>query len=343
MAAVARRPSVWKRISGIDRRFCWSFLSFVIGIAGIYYGVFYKRSANLSIDILSNTNIADISQDAGKLDILYDGKSIKTAGDALSVIVVRIVNDGNAPIRIDSFTPADPFGFVIPEGNIIDVPQVTEASTDYLRKTMKAAQKDQHTVTFAPVIMRPGDFVGLRVLAIHGASSNRLAIDPIGTVADVDSITVRHLYDTQQPTSIWWQVIEGGIIVNILRFVLSICVVVAVVLVFTTLDSIASRRQRRLQRMRINGFIAKHRTPKNAEIMDQMVNRFQAGGSYDTRMTLEEMDRITAGKRPSRYKKGLVAGLTSRTTDPTTGKAKVEVLPEARQLYEDFAAFIGMY
>jgi hypothetical protein len=187
------------RFAHYDKKFCFSLLgciiSVVFGIAGIWYGVSSRMSADLQIDILSDTNIVDIGKDSDKLDILYNGKSIKSAGSTLSVITFRIVNFGNAPIRLDSFPPDAPLGIVLSEGEIVDVPQAIAASSDHLPNEMKATCKDARTVLFAPAVMRPGDFIDFRLLVIHGDSSKPIDIKSIGVSGDVKEVPVRRPFD----------------------------------------------------------------------------------------------------------------------------------------------------
>ena len=73
-------------------------LGVVASIIGIYTGIFYERKPSISFEVLTKTAVLDVREDVSKLDILYDGKNLKKNNQALSVVNLKVVNNGQADL-----------------------------------------------------------------------------------------------------------------------------------------------------------------------------------------------------------------------------------------------------
>jgi hypothetical protein len=349
MADSTEKRSRLRRFADIDKWFCWSTIGAIIGIASLiaafYYAVIYTKSANLRIDVLSNTNVADISADPGKLDILYGGKSIKSVGNALSVITFRIVNDGNAPLRKDSFTTDSPLGIVLTEGEIVDVPQATEASMDYLRKTMKATRTDVRTVTFSSAVMHPGDYIGFRLLVIHGASEQPIDLKPIGVSADVSDVTVSRVFESQPTKSFWAEAFSGSALTQIVRFiayfVLSIITIVAIIYLLMIPDSIKRRVRWQMRDGVMNRFRAGLPADTDAGIVSNMFERYRECGKSEIECIKKVMDRrVSQGGLDGGDWGILSCAKVLRHSDSGKPDSGSDLDERAHQLYAKFLSFL---
>jgi hypothetical protein len=188
-----------KKVRKLDRTFCWSFIGVVIGLLGIFIGYYLYllsyRSPCLIYEVLSSTNIVDIKEDTPKLRILYGGLPITDSGNVLKIVSVRIVNSGTDAIRKNDYMEEEPLGISVTAGEIIEAPQVTNASNDYLSKTLKPVLVSKTKARFTPVMLRAKDFVVVKLLVIHN-SEQRVQIVPDGVLANVSNIMVKQLADT---------------------------------------------------------------------------------------------------------------------------------------------------
>lgn len=99
--------------------------SILIGVGGIVFTIFYKPSPQLDIEVVSNFNVLDVKESLGKLDVIYKGNSLNEYDQSLSVIKLRIVNNGDDNIRVNSYDDKALAGFELTKGIIPEEPQVT--------------------------------------------------------------------------------------------------------------------------------------------------------------------------------------------------------------------------
>ncbi|HEX2896434.1 MAG TPA: hypothetical protein VHP63_00095, partial [candidate division Zixibacteria bacterium] len=154
-----------------------------IAIAGVYSGFFYERRPNLKFEILNNSSVLDVKEDVSKLDILYDGKSIKRTNKALTIMTVNIVNDGNASILLSHFDNKDPVRISITEGAIVEDAEILDASNNYLKEKVKLSTF-RDNIIFSNFIMDPNDFIKIKILVLHNINV-KTTIMAIGKIATI--------------------------------------------------------------------------------------------------------------------------------------------------------------
>ena len=108
------------KFAQIDNKFSWSFLGFVLaamfGSIAIYTEFVRDTSPVVKYEILSNTKILDVKEDVSGLSIVYKAEDIRKAHKTLSVLTVRIGNEGRSPILKTYYDSASPLGLGINSG-----------------------------------------------------------------------------------------------------------------------------------------------------------------------------------------------------------------------------------
>ena len=337
----------------IDRNFCWSFLGWVVGVislvVAIYFGMFYKTAPKLALEILTNTNIVDIKEDPKKLDIVYDGKSLKSVGSTLSVVTLRIVNEGNAAVRMDSYTPDAPLGFTVTGGEVIESPQVNDASNSYLRDKLKATLAGKDKVILSPAILNAGDFVGFKLLVIHrGDTDDPIEFQPIGTIADSGDIATRRGQQLVPTKPLWRQVMEGSLVVQVLRVLFYIVVFFVLLLIMVAVVTHFQKGLAKKRRIVATPFLNTtfpQRTQLEQQIAHNVVNLYSLGGRTKIHNIVKILDRlatsgnITGNDFGSLVSDGVLAAHGSCPTPGTTTFTS-PIQPELRKVYTQFLAFL---
>ena len=126
----------------LDKRLASSFAVVVlIAVISFLGGLFYEKHPHLRYDILSQVPVYDVRGDITNLDIIFDGQSIRSQRQMLTLISVKVENAGNAGITIqssydDNYLP----GGRIDGGKIIKA-DILAASNGYLQAVGRLQQK----------------------------------------------------------------------------------------------------------------------------------------------------------------------------------------------------------
>jgi len=63
------------------------------------------------MEVVSSANVIDVKEDVGKLEVLYEGANLRSNHLSLSVVTLKISNDGGAPITKTAYDDAAPLGY----------------------------------------------------------------------------------------------------------------------------------------------------------------------------------------------------------------------------------------
>jgi hypothetical protein len=142
--------SIFNSIRTLDNKFAWSFvgvlLALVFGGIGVYAGFFYERKPDVTFEVISNTPVFDVRENVSKLEVLFAGNNIKQSGQALRVITLRVINNGQQDILKTFYDENDPLGFSVVSGSLVEPPQLLYASNDYLARNLKLNLEPPATV-----------------------------------------------------------------------------------------------------------------------------------------------------------------------------------------------------
>jgi len=185
----------FKRMNYFKSNRFYGILGIFFAITGIplsiYLTVYYEKLPRLKYEVLSVAPVLDIKEEIGKLDILYDGKSIKKTENTLTIITAKIENDGNASILLNYFDKKVPVGIRVSEGTIIESVEILEASNAYLKENIQIATKGSKMI-FSEFILDAGDFFTVKILVLHNKSVTT-SIESFGKIATIKEIRVTSL------------------------------------------------------------------------------------------------------------------------------------------------------
>lgn len=235
----------------IDRKFAWSFLGFVLAaiFGGIALYTEFIRDSNplLKYHIIGNTKILDVKEDVGGLAIIYNNEDIRQSHKTLSVLTLRVVNEGRSAVLKGYYDTAAPLGFSINSGEIIKG-EVVAASTPYLRNTATLKIADPKTGEFSEVIIEPGEWFTVKCLILN-PEDTALSVAPKGKVAAVSRLLLIDELAGETEESFWGRVVSGSPGVQLVRvpvyFLGFILAMVSVVTPIAIVSDLIGKRRRR--------------------------------------------------------------------------------------------------
>lgn len=232
----------------IDRRFSLGLLMGILfGMAGLYAAFVYERRPHLTVDVMSNASILDVKEKLGGLEILFNGVDIQQSDQTLRIMLVRIGNDGQADILIDSFDAREPIGFAVSPGQVVQPPDLSESTSDYLRTNVKIHLAEPATLTIDPIILERGQHFTLKLLVL--VPKNAIPeVSPVGKIAGAGNIAVITSYLRTGTPAFLTRTFSGDILVHVVRLlaytVIAITLLVIGVLLGTAIADFLSRRKR---------------------------------------------------------------------------------------------------
>ena len=257
-------------IAQIERKFAWSFLGFILaavfgGIA-LYTELFRDITPIIKYQIISNTKILGVKEDVGGLSINYNNEDIRKAHKTLSVLAIKISNEGRSAILKNYYDSASPLGFIINSGEIIKG-EVINASTPYLQENAKVRILDQKVVEFLEVIIEPNESFITKFLILNRENTT-LSVTPKGKVAGVKTITIVDQLTGEKEDSFVFKVLSGSIWVQIIRVPIYLFgFILAMILVFAPIVLISHKldERRKKQIIRQKNIIRRFKSHTNSK------------------------------------------------------------------------------
>lgn len=300
--------SFLEKIQEFDKKFAWSFFGFalalIFGLLTIYVSFFYEKKPVLKYEIVSNTSVLDVRENISKLDVFYDGKDIKNNRQALRILLVRIVNDGNESILKKDYDENDPIGFVVPSGQLIKS-EIISASNQYLEDNIKLIVQPRGKVSFSSVIIEPKEHFMLKLLVLVKEGDKELTVQSVGKLAGLKSIEVVESYREQETAPFLTRAFEGSITVQIVRFMAYFFASLIVIVLIVILSIIVGeQREKRIRLKIVRGF--KEVSDINFTKCDEYVfNKFLEHGDSYLSVTHELLSNTKKLQRAVRDSKNL--------------------------------------
>lgn len=202
----------------IDKKYAFGLLTgLIFGVLGFYADFLRQKNPKLEYDIISNTEILDVKEDVGKIDILYDGENLQKQNQTLRLIILRITNTGSEHILKDYYYEDSPLGFRIEKGKILEKPIVLQTSNFELKKAIKFFIDSTQTVTLPNFILEKGDFFTIKLLIKH-IQGHEISLTPIGKIVGVKEIKLVNSFIEKENESFWQRLIKGSLGIHITRF-----------------------------------------------------------------------------------------------------------------------------
>ncbi len=208
----------------------------------IYAAFFQEKHSNLQYIVTNSTNVLDVNADVSKLDILFDGVSIKEKKENIRIINVKIINSGNKDITIDYYDENDPIGIKISQGYLIDKPELISTSSNYLERNLKGKiVSDSINVKFPRIILESGESFMLKLMIIHKSIKIPI-ISSIGKVAGQKEIAIIQISDKKE-LSFLPKTFQGNALIQITRLLIYTLITLFILIGFVfTADRIKTYR-----------------------------------------------------------------------------------------------------
>jgi hypothetical protein len=169
--------SVFSSFNNLDKRFAWSFLGFLLasifGSITIYTEFFRVNTPSVVVEVINDANVLDVKEDINELKVFYGDVDIKSLNQTLSVLFLRVRNDGGAPILNGYYDKNYPFNITLKEGKFLKVEQLN-ATNKYLKSAAQPKISSDKNIALPEVIMEPAESYTIKILALHSADSNIL-------------------------------------------------------------------------------------------------------------------------------------------------------------------------
>lgn len=259
----------------IDRKFPWSFLGFVAGVAfglfGIYTVFFYDKYPALDIEVANDAPVFSVREQVPELDILFQGTSIREAHQGLAVVTLKISNNGKAAIRASDFDAKDPLALTLLNGKIIRV-DLLDSSEDYFKTVFSQVTTTNGTIVIPPFIMEQGRFMALQVLVLHDEKV-RPQFKATGKVAGIAQLSIKPCM-VAEPVSPKRSAFSGDLPIQGLRVVVYggglITAIVAIVTSSIGISSRISRRRNKELRIRRERILLEYLQNQPPDIRHQL-------------------------------------------------------------------------
>lgn len=241
----------------MDQKFSWSFLGFVIsvafGVVGIYTAFIYQRKPDLIVQRLSQDPVYNLKENISKLDILFDGEDIRKNSQTLTLLTLRVRNNGNSDIVPSSFDQNFLPQIGIGNCKVIKA-EISAASNEYLRQAAKIDSADGSVYNMQPVIIEPSEYFDIKALLLHGMSEVP-HVTVKGKIAGAPHISLLEKSEQKNQLGFWPQTFGGDFLVQSSRvFVYFLGTLFFVIFTFWLYDNIKRWRETNRRRGIIKRF-----------------------------------------------------------------------------------------
>ena len=306
--------SLFKEIREMDRKFSWSFFSFMLAILfgsiTVYIEFFKENKPDLNFIITANTSVLDIREKLGSLDVLYHGESLSKNKNDLRLITFEVINQGDTPILSNFYDKNDPVGFSVIDGKIADEPTLIKASNKYLEQKLQISKESDNSVLFSNVILEPKEFFKIKLLVLHELSK-KPTISPFGKIAGVNKIDIFNDYSSSNKESFISKTFKGDIYMTIIRLItFGFGLIFIFILIFIIEAKLSSIKEKRIKNKLIEIF-KEYDSDKISEKDSYFFDYYLTSGSgmikkmYNLLSNQEKLNEFAKEKPTARNKKRL--------------------------------------
>lgn len=268
-----------------------TFLGLVAAIITIYTS-FQKSVTKISYEIVTNSNVFDINTNISKLDILYDSTSLKQKNENLRVIRLKVKNVGNINILKTFYDNNSPLGLKIINGYIVELPELVESSTNYIKDNLSIYKNNSDCITFSSIILEPDDYFEIKFLVLHKANITPTVL-PIGKIAGIKDINVVNSYDVIQGISFWSKIFIGNIFVQLAKGIIYFFAMILLILSSIGISLFINNKIKLKRRKKIIKDYKNNSKYKHKKIDDYIFRSFVNEGI----VKLNQMFRILADEK----------------------------------------------
>lgn len=250
----------------------------ISAVIGIYTFFFQERKFQVDFEILANTNVLDINADITKLDIIYDGNSLKSNNQSLRIINLRVKNTGTESILKGYYDSNDPLSAYVKKGKVIEKPELVATSNDYIKKNLEIRFDSLGKLTFSDIILEPNEFFTVKLLILHKTNETPI-LHSAGKIAGVKDIPVVNLVQQNKAEKSFWETTFGGNIFSqlIRSLTYTLIVILIIVGIIGTIEAISDKK-RKTKRLRLSRKFKEKREYDYNKMDDAIFSRFDNDG-----------------------------------------------------------------
>jgi hypothetical protein len=227
-------PSPFEKFKSFDQKYALSFFGFWLGLLfggiGVYTAFFYEKKASLYFETQSNAPVYKINEKIPSLDIKFEGEEINSKKLSLSLLTIKIGNDGNAPISKNDYDADFPISLTVDANKIIRY-DVLFVSNKYIGDALKIVQPLPSKLVINPLIIDEGQYFILKLLVIN-SEETLPQITAGGKIVGIDSIKVFDSAQQAQKESFWVATFKGGITTQATRLIGYFAGAVLIIIIF---------------------------------------------------------------------------------------------------------------
>lgn len=245
--------SILSSFNNLDKRFAWSFLGFmlaaILGSFTVYTEFFRVNTPSIIVELINDANVLDVKEDINELKVFYDDVDIKSLNQTLSVLFLKIKNNGGAPILNGYYDKNYPFNITLEEGKFLKVEQLS-STNEYLKTAAQPRIDTEKRISLPEVILEPAESYTVKILALHNSDSE-IKVGVLGKIAGTKVLKIETLNSDETNQSFWGSVFYGGFFVHLVRLpiyflgliLLVICVLAPIA--FAS-DKISKRKKKKI-------------------------------------------------------------------------------------------------
>jgi len=144
--------------------------------------------------------------------------------------------------------------FSLPADPAITKAELISANRDYLSNHVKL-DFSVTNATFEPVILQSDDWFEVKVLVLHGESTD-FEIKPIGEIAGVKAITFIGLNANEIPRSFWRESFAGGVRIQAVRTICyAVLLVFGMILIVLPIAAISDYRDKKNRKSQVARYL----------------------------------------------------------------------------------------
>lgn len=211
--------SVISTFKNLDKRFAWSFFGFMLaaifGGITIYTEFFRIDTPSMIVEVLNDTNVLDVKEDVNELKVYYGDVDIKSLNQTLSVLFLRVKNNGGAPILNGYYDKKYPLNITLSEGRFLKVEQ-SSSTNDYLLSSAIPSIEEEQKIILPEIILESGESYTIKILTIHSSESD-VDLKIKGKIAGIKDIKLLKNIGEEKTASYWGQVFSGDIWIQLGR------------------------------------------------------------------------------------------------------------------------------
>lgn len=209
-----------KNSDKIKHKLGWTnLLGVVMGILGLALTIFSLiKEADLTVAVENVTPIISVNKDIPELKITLNDEDVRKQGKAISIVTIRISNNGQDPVVKSDFDENDPLTLKIINGKIIRS-DLANKSSSYFQNVWNLVVKNEDSIIFPSFILDPDDKASFELLVLHNQDQIP-KFRATGKIAGLEQIKLIDDFANKRADMAFSSVYDGGLKIQATRILI---------------------------------------------------------------------------------------------------------------------------